>query len=229
MSGASVAAVYGAFQVASSVANAMGNYGEQKRLEKLNQYNSAVTAERIKALNYEEAMNETLRRLNAYSEIGAGKNAMSSTGNIGSSADAAVINAYMNLAGDLAAMSFNYENERVDLRTERNNYLYHAMIAKAQKKSAIIGGTLGAGGSALQAYSGYSAAGGKYGAGSKYWDVASYYDEYGDLQETWHKGVFSDVFGSTNSNNSGWAQAVKVGRAYDSNGNVVSSKRKSVL
>ena len=229
MSGASVAAVYGAFQVASSVANAMGNYGEQKRLEKINQHNADVVSERIKALNYEEAMNETLRRLNAYSEIGAGKNLMSSTGNIGSSADAAVINAYRNLAGDLSAMSFNYENERIDLRSERNNYWYQAMIAKAQKKSAIIGGTLSTGGAALQAYSGYSAAGGKYGADSDYWKVASYYDEYGDLQKTWHGGIFSDAFGSNKSSKSGWAEAVKVGRAYDSKGNVVSSKRKSVL
>lgn len=224
MSGATVAAVYGATQVATSISGAMGNYAEQKRLEKLNQYNAQVTAERIKALNYEEAMNETLRRLNAYSEIGEGKNVMGSRGNIGSSADAAVINAYMNLAGDLSAMSFNYENKRVDLQTERNNYLYQAMIAKAQKKSAIYGGILSTTGAALQGYVGYSAAGGKYGIGSKYWDIESYYDDYGELQKTWHGGIFSNVFGSAKDSGSNWQKAISAGRAYDSKGNVISSR-----
>jgi len=228
MSGTTVAALYGATQVATSVANAMGNYGEQKRLEKLNQYNAAVTAEKIKALNYEEAMNETLKRLNAYSEIGAGRNMMSSAGNIGTSADAAVINAYMNLAGDLSAMSFNYENKRVDLQTERNNYLYQAMIANAQKKSALQAGILSTMGTAIQGYVSYSAAGGEYGIGSKiwdsrYWDTASYYDEYGELQKTFHGGVFAWLFGSPSKPVSkGWAEAIKNGRAYDKYGNTVS-------
>ena len=66
MGATTVAVVSGAIMVASSVAEGMGNYGEQKRLEKINKYNAAVTAEKIKSLNYEEAMNDTLRRLNAY-------------------------------------------------------------------------------------------------------------------------------------------------------------------
>lgn len=225
---ATVAAVYGATQVATSISGAVGNYAEQKRLEKLNQYNAQVTAEKIKALNYEEAMNETLKRLNAYSEIGEGKNVMGSRGNIGSSADAAVINAYMNLAGDLSAMSFNYENKRVDLKTEQNNYLYQAAIANAQKKSAIQAGILSTLGTAIHGYVSYSAAGGEYGIDSKiwdsrYWDTATYFDEYGELQETFHGGLFADLFGSSPKPVSkGWTEAIKNGRAYDRYGNIVS-------
>lgn len=219
MSATSLAVMSAAVTVASSVAKGMGDYGEAKRQKEIARYNAAVTAEKIKALNYEEAMNETLRRLNAYEEIGTGKNYMGSRGNIGSSADSAVINAYMNLAGDLSAMSFNYENKRVDLRTERNNYLYQKQVADAQKNAAVMSGILGTTGSVLQGYKDYSLAGGKYGYNSKYWDVASYYDEYGNLQKTWHGGLFSSTFGSDSK--SDWEKAIDAGRAYYDYGNTV--------
>jgi hypothetical protein len=212
MSATSFAVASAAISVASSVAKSMGDYGEAKRQEKIAKYNAAVTEEKIKSLNYEEAMNETLRRLNAYEEIGSGKNYMGSRGNVGSSADSAVINAYMNLAGDLSAMSFNYENRRVDLKTERNNYLYQSKVAESQKKAAIMSGVLGVGGTLMQGYRDYSLAGGKYGYNSKYWDVASYYDEYGNLQYTFHRGLFSSTFG--NETKSNWEKAIDAGRAY---------------
>lgn len=128
----------------------VGGYGEARRLESVAKYNARVTEERIKALNYEESMNKTLRRLNAYSEIASGKNMMAGRGNVGTSADSAIINAYLNLAGDLSAMTFNYENRRVDLKTDKNNFLYQAKAAKSQKKQAIIGGLLGFGGVTAQ-------------------------------------------------------------------------------
>ena len=160
MSATAAAAISAAFMVASSVSGAINNYGEAKRAEKLNKYNARVVDEDIKSLNYEEAMNMTLRRLNAYSEIGSGKAVMAGRGNIGTSADAAVMNAYRNLAGDLSTMSFNYAGKRRTLETEKQNYLYQAKIAKAQKKSAIWGGVLSAGGSAVKGYSNYKMAGG---------------------------------------------------------------------
>lgn len=205
MGATTVAVVSGAIMVASSVAEGMGNYGEQKRLEKINKYNAAVTAEKIKSLNYEEAMNETLRRLNAYSEIGSAKNYMGSRGNVGTSADSAIVNAYMNLAGDLEAMSFNYENRRIDLTTEKNNYLYQAGIAKAQKKAAVMSGILGVGGSLMKAYTGYKRAGGEY------WDISAYEDESGNTQS--NNGYFSSVFGRGSTSDTG--------RARDLYGNVV--------
>jgi len=140
---------YVATEAASGVAETMNNYGEAKRAERVDKYNARVTEEKIKSLNYEEAMNMTLRRLNAYSDIASAKNTMAGRGNIGTSADAATMNAYMNLAGDLSAMSFNYENQRNDLEQTRRNYLYQAKIAKAQKKSAIMGGILKTSGKAL--------------------------------------------------------------------------------
>lgn len=146
-----------ATKAASDVSESINNYGEAKRLEKINEYNAAVLDEKKKSLNYEEAMNMTLRRLNAYSEIGAAKNLMSSRGNIGTSADSATINAYLNLAGDLSTMSFNYENKRADIETEKRNYLYQAGIARAQKKSAIMGGILNTTGGILSSIAiGYS-------------------------------------------------------------------------
>ena len=141
-----VVGAYVGFKALSAISQGMNNYGEAKRAEELYKYNAAQTVEKIKSLNYEKSMNETLTRLNAYSEISAGKNLMAARGNVGSSADAAVINAYKNLAGDLEAMSFNYSNKRSDLIVERNNYLYQSGIAKAQKKSAIMGGILNVGG-----------------------------------------------------------------------------------
>ena len=143
---AAVTAASIAIQAVKGVSEGMNNYEEAKRLQKVNAYNARVTEERKKALNYEEAMNMTLRRLNAYSEIAAGKSMMAGRGNIGTSADSAVINAYLNLAGDLSAMSFNYENKRADLEVEKRNFLYQSEVAKSQKKSAIIGGILGTSG-----------------------------------------------------------------------------------
>lgn len=146
------------------LSDTINNRGEAKRTEKINKYNARVVGERIKALNYEEAMNMTLRRLNAYSEIAEGQNTMSSSGNIGTSADSATMNAYLNLAGDLSAMSFNYENQRTDLKTEKKNYLYQANVAKGQKSSAVFGGLLGTAGTALASIAkGYSS--GLFGSG----------------------------------------------------------------
>lgn len=166
MSSSAAAAVSIGTQVLGNIHSAINNYDELKQLEKVNKYNARVVEERKKALNYEEAMNMTLRRLNAYSEIGSGKTRMAGRGNIGTSADSATMNAYLNLAGDLSAMSFNYENKRVDLETEKRNYLYQANVAKAQKKSAIWGGILGTSGAVAGGIArGYSS--GLFGSSSK--------------------------------------------------------------
>lgn len=223
------AVISGGIMVAQAVANAMGNYGEAKRQEKLNKYNAAVTEEKIKALNYEEAMNKTLRRLNAYEEIGAGKNYMGSRGNIGSSADSAVLNAYMNLSGDLSAMTFNYENKRVDLRTEKKNYLYQQKLAEAQKYSAITAGVLSTGGAALNAYSMYGKAGGEWGPDSDYWKVAEVYNpSTGQWKKTWHGGIFSNTFGKSKAEQSSWYKAVNQvdgWKAKDANGNIIKGRK----
>lgn len=152
------ALAFAATEIASNVVGIINNFNEERSSERVNKYNAHVTEESIRSLNYEEAMNETLARLNAYSEIGTGRNLMSSRGNIGSSADAAIINSYVNLAGDLSAMSFNYENRRWDLDTQRKNYLYYAKIAKAQKKNALIGGGLSVMGDFFQGVVGYKKA-----------------------------------------------------------------------
>lgn len=157
MASAPAAAVaFAAIKVAQTVNSTIDNYREASVLDEINRHNAALTEESIKALNYEEAMNKTLMRLNAYSEIGSGRNMMSSRGNIGTSADSAVINAYANLAGDLEAMTFNYENKRWDLKTAKEGYLYHAKVAKAQKKNALIGGGLSTAGAIMQGVIGYN-------------------------------------------------------------------------
>lgn len=162
MASASAAAlIAGGFQIASSISSGINSYNEAKRLQAINEYNAKLVEEKKKALNYEEAMNKNLLRLNAYSEIGAGKNIMASRGNIGTSADASIITSYLNLAGDLSAMSFNYANKRFSLGTEKNNYLYQADIAKVQKGNALLGSTLSTGAAVGNtALSYYSAGGG---------------------------------------------------------------------
>lgn len=154
------ALIAGGFQIASSVSSGINSYNEAKRLRAINEYNAKLVEEKKKALNYEEAMNKNLLRLNAYSEIGAGKNVMASRGNIGTSADASVITSYLNLAGDLSAMTFNYANKRFSLETEKNNYLYQAEIARAQKKNALLGSILSTGASVGNTALSYAVAGG---------------------------------------------------------------------
>lgn len=133
------------FAIASAVAAAVSaaaddinKYQNARSQERVAKYNARVTEERIKALNYEESMNESLLRANAYSEVGSAKAVMAGRGNVGTSADAAVFNAYKNLAGDLSTMSFNYWSKRFDLGVERDSYWYQSKIARENKISSIF-------------------------------------------------------------------------------------------
>lgn len=98
----------------------------------------------------------------AVKNIATGVAAMSASGNIGSSAQAALLQAYFNLDKDIGALNFKYNNEAIQHKNKAKMYDYNSKISEANRKNRIISSYLGAanafmGGAAQGAY--YSGAG----------------------------------------------------------------------
>ena len=140
----------------------------QKAIEAQNEYNAIVAEEDAKRTQAESAMNRGLLRANARRQIASGANAMAGMGMVGSSTDAAIVDAYFNLNSDLAAMKYQYDNTAIKYLNEATNYRYNKSVAKMNAKGALLGGMLKATAAAAKGYKGYSEAGGMY--GFSYWD-----------------------------------------------------------
>lgn len=93
------------------------------------------------------AINQQLARGRA--DIATGQEAMSSAGNVGSSAQSQVFGSAMNLEKDLAAISYKYTNEAIRKKNAAAIQRYNAKIHKRGRTNALIGGLLNIGGSVL--------------------------------------------------------------------------------
>lgn len=149
--------------VGSAVVSTVSQYQNERAQERVSAYNESVARDDAARTRAEYAMNAGLLRANARKQMGAAANIMGATGNVGSSADAAMVDAYLNLSSDLAAMKYQYDNTAIKFLNEAENHRYNKKVARVNKKGALLGGLLGVASSATQGYMGYSAAGGKYG------------------------------------------------------------------
>ena len=87
------------------------------------------------------AINQQLARGRA--DIATGQEAMSSAGNVGSSAQSQVFGSAMNLEKDLAAISYKYTNESIQKNNAAAIQRYNAKIHKRGRTNALIGGLIG--------------------------------------------------------------------------------------
>lgn len=81
----------------------------------------------------------------ANKEIATGVNSMAARGNIGASAQAAVMQGYRNLGKDISAINYRYGNEAIQHMNTANILEYNAAISEANRKNRILSSFLGAG------------------------------------------------------------------------------------
>ena len=155
--------VSGGAQVGASVLDTINKVSAEDQAADIAGYNAAQARADAQRIRGEYAMNAGLQRANARRQIASAENEMTAGGNIGPSADAAVMDAYFNLSSDLAAMKYQYDNRAVQYLNQAQNYDYQKKVAKRNKTSAIFGGILNTVATAGKAYTGYNIAGGKYG------------------------------------------------------------------
>lgn len=161
------AVISGIASVGAAAVTMMNNIEQQKALEAQNEYNQQVAEEDAVRVRAEGAMNRGLLRANARRQIASAKNMMGATGNVGSSADAAVVDAFFNLSSDLGAMKYQYDNTAIKYLNEAQNYRYNKKVAQRGQTGALLGGMLKITAAGAKGYKGYSEAGGQY--GFDYW------------------------------------------------------------
>lgn len=81
----------------------------------------------------------------ARKEIATGVASMSAAGNIGTSAQAALMQGYFNLGKDVSALKYKYSNEAIQHINRANILDYNADISESNRKNRILSSWLSAG------------------------------------------------------------------------------------
>lgn len=134
--------------VAGATTSAVSSYQNAKIQQREAQANVQQAEYEAQMERNAEAMNATKTRRDARARIAAAKAKYAAYGNIGESADATIEDAYVNLASDLSALHFNSENRAIQSENAALMYNFNSKVAKRNKTSAVIGGTLNVLGSA---------------------------------------------------------------------------------
>lgn len=151
-----VAKVYVGAKVLSSVMGAISNYQQQEALEQQHRYNAKIAEYEAQKARVEYAQNASIYRSKARRATAGAENAMSGTGNIGSTADAVALESMFNLSKDLSALKYNYDNKAISALNEAAQHEFNAEVARHNRTSAVIGGVVdtvaSAGGATAQTY-----------------------------------------------------------------------------
>lgn len=114
----------------------------ERQQNKINAQQSRYAAEQA----YQEgAMSVNQATLSARQEIGTGKATMSASGNIGTSAQAAIVQSYMNLGKDISAINYKYGNEAIQHKNKAAMLEYNAKMSEINRKNRITSSWLKAG------------------------------------------------------------------------------------
>lgn len=133
---------------ASAAGSAMSQYSAAQQNAqdyKTLKANAKIARENIKTTRNEYAINSMLVRHSARESISSSRASMIASGNIGSSADAAVEQAYKNLDVSLSNMKFNYDTKEVALENQARVYEAQAKAAKKAAKKNGLSSILGTG------------------------------------------------------------------------------------
>lgn len=114
----------------------------------------------------EGAMAVNQKTDSARKEIATGVASMSASNNIGTSAQAALMQGYFNLGKDVSAINYKYGNEAIQHKNKANILEYNSAVSEANRKNRILSSWLSAGtsfasGLAMGSY--YSGAGFTFG------------------------------------------------------------------
>ena len=112
----------------------------QRKQYKINAQQSRWAAEQAYA---EGAMAVNQQTDAAIKEIAQGVNAMSAAGNVGTSAQAALLQGYFNLGKDVSAINYKYDNEAIQHKNAAAVADYNAKIAEKNRKNRIISQWIG--------------------------------------------------------------------------------------
>lgn len=126
----------------SAIMETITNARNQSAQEKISKLNARMSENEAAAARAEYAQNASIYRSNARRQIASAEASMAAAGNIGSSADAAVMDSVFNLSKDLSALKYNYDSKAVSAENAAANYRYNAAVARRNRTSAIIGGSL---------------------------------------------------------------------------------------
>jgi hypothetical protein len=141
----------------AAIMDTVSNVQQQRAAEKLANTNAKIAEGEAAAARMEYAQNASIYRSNARRQTASAEAGMTAAGNIGSSAEATALDSVYNLSKDLSALRYNHDSRAVSALNQAENYRYNAEVARMNKTSAIIGGSLNtvaaAGQSLTSAYS----------------------------------------------------------------------------
>lgn len=112
-----------------------------------NQYriNAALEREAAEQAYAEGAMTVNQATDSANKEIAAGVATMSAAGNIGTSAQSALMQGYFNLGKDVSAINYKYGNKALLHKNQAMMLEYNAKVSESNRKNRILSSWLGAG------------------------------------------------------------------------------------
>ena len=126
----------------AAIMDTVSNVQQQRASEKLANANAQIAESDAAAARMEYAQNASVYRSNARRQTASAEAAMTAAGNIGGSAEATALDSVYNLSKDLSALKYNYDSKAVSALNQAENYRYNAKVARMNKTSAIIGGSL---------------------------------------------------------------------------------------
>lgn len=126
----------------AAIVDTVSNVQAQDAAEKQAKVNAKIAESDAAAARMEYAQNASIYRSNARRQTASAEAGMAASGNIGGSAEATALDSVYNLSKDLSALKYNYDSKAVSALNQAENYKYNAKIARMNKTSAIIGGSL---------------------------------------------------------------------------------------
>ena len=126
----------------AAIMDTVSNVQQQRASEKLANANAKIAEGDAAAARMEYAQNASIYRSNARRQTATAEASMAAAGNVGGSAEAAALDSVYNLSKDLSALKYNYDSKAVSALNQAENYKYNAKVARMNKTSAIIGGSL---------------------------------------------------------------------------------------
>ena len=126
----------------AAIMDTVSNVRAQDAAEKQANANAKVAEGEAAAARMEYAQNASIYRSNARRQTASAEAGMTAAGSIGGSAEATALDSVYNLSKDLSALKYNYDSKAVSALNQAANYRYNAEVARMNRTSAIIGGSL---------------------------------------------------------------------------------------
>ena len=146
-----LAATSGVIKATGAVVSGFSDAQALDAQKKEYDYNATQSRYAATQAYQEGAMAVNMATDSARKEIATGVASMSAGGNIGTSAQAALMQGYFNLSKDVSAINYKYGNEAIQHLNRAEILEYNADIAEKNRKNRILSSWISAGGEALGA------------------------------------------------------------------------------